>query len=76
MQSNETGLKRRNREFFENFRQIQASGVLMAASQANFNRNPNQLRKREGTFLLFGRTGDVSARTGHVMSNIRHLQAQ
>jgi hypothetical protein len=45
MQSSETGLQRRNREFFENFRPKQASDVLMAASLSNFERNPKKLRK-------------------------------
>jgi hypothetical protein len=42
MQSSEIGLSR-NRDFFE---EKQASDVLMAASQSNSARNPNQLRKR------------------------------
>jgi hypothetical protein len=45
MQSSEIGLSR-NRDFFEDFRPKQASDVLMAASQSNSARNPNQLRKR------------------------------
>ena len=45
MQSSETGLQRRNREFFKNFRPKQASDVLMAASLSNFGRNPKKLRK-------------------------------
>src|SRR6516162_9727195 len=42
-QSSETGLQRRNREFFEKFRPKQASDRLIAASQSNFGRDPNQL---------------------------------
>ena len=38
--------KRRNREFFENFRSEQAADALMAANQSNFDSNPNQIHKR------------------------------
>ena len=36
---------RRNREFFEKFRPKQASDHLIAASQSNFGRDPNQLHE-------------------------------
>ena len=57
MQSSETGLQRRNREFFEKFRPKQASDRLIAVSQSNFDRDPNQIHRSQGTFLLFRRTG-------------------
>ena len=60
-QSSETGLQRRNREFFEKFRPKQVSGRLIAASQSNFYRDSNQLHERLSTSLLLRRTGIVSA---------------
>ena len=57
MQSIETGLKRRNREFSEKFRLEQASDALMAADRSNLDRYPNQLHKSYSTFLFFRKTG-------------------
>jgi hypothetical protein len=43
MQSSETGLQRRNREFFENFRPKQAFGGLLAVGQWKFDSFTSQL---------------------------------
>jgi hypothetical protein len=46
MQPRETGLHRRNREFFANSSPKQAFDVFVAASQPNFDRDAKQLYKR------------------------------
>ena len=73
MQPSETGLDRRNREFFAISSPKQVCDVLMAASQLNFDRDANQLHKRRGTFLLLRKTGDLSATTGRLMRDITHF---
>ena len=57
MQSSETGLHRRNREFFENCRPKQDSRVRIPAGQSKFARDANHLGEHLGTFLLFRKTG-------------------
>ena len=47
--------------------------MLIAASHPNFDRDTNQLYKRLGTFLLFSKTGDLSATTGDLMLDITHF---
>ncbi len=71
MQSSETGLQCRNREFFENFRPEQAFGETSGCEHPKFARDSNQLHHRPGTFLLFRKTGDLSAATGGPKSDIR-----
>ena len=71
MQSGETGLQYRNREFFENFRPEQAFGETSGCEHPKFARDSNQLHHRPGTFLLFRKTGDLSAATGGPKSDIR-----
>jgi hypothetical protein len=62
--------------FFESFRPKQAFVMHMAAGQSNFDCNPSQLDKTKGTFLLFGKTGDLSTTTGHPMLDIRPFRRQ
>jgi hypothetical protein len=61
----------RNREFFENFRLKQAFGETSGCEHPKFARDSNQLHHRPGTFLLFRKTGDLSAATGDPKSDIR-----
>ncbi len=57
MQSSETGLHRKNREFFENCRPKQDSRVRIPAGRSKFARVANHLGRHLGTFLLFRKTG-------------------
>ncbi len=66
-----TGLQRRNREFSENFRPEQAFGETSGCAHPKFARDSNQLHHRPGTFLLFRKTGDLSAATGGPKSAFR-----
>jgi hypothetical protein len=48
----------------------------MVAGQSNFERNPEQLHKGKGTFLLLYKTGELSATTGGPMLDIRLFRPQ
>jgi hypothetical protein len=74
MQSRETGLQMRNREFSENFRPKQAFGGLTAIGHRKFRCDPRQLQHPPGTFLLLCKTGVRTAKTDSAKRNIRHLR--
>jgi hypothetical protein len=76
MQPSETGFNARNREFSNNFRPKQASGLLVAAGQSNFDRNPNQLTSTAALSCYCAKQVDLSATTGDPMLDIRLFKPQ
>jgi hypothetical protein len=64
MQSSETGLNLRNREFSANSSLKQVLAMPTAAHRTNFAPNFNRLDQPLASFLLLRRTGRLSAITG------------
>jgi hypothetical protein len=76
MQSCETGLDLRNREFPANSGLKQAIAVPAAADHTNFAPNLNRLDQPPGTFLLLRRTGSLRAITGHARETTGSFRRQ